>query len=294
MKRFISILIISAIMLNGIMMNVSNSEKFISYKNVTIFDETLAEMVLTGEIPKNVTHLDLSGDGKDWSINGLITDLSPLANLTNLQVLHLGNNQITDLSPLANLTNLQILHLSNNQITDLSPLANLTNLQVLYLSNNQITDITPLANLTNLGGPYGVLGLDNNLINDISPLENLTNLQWLQLDNNLITDLSPLYKLENLTFYTLKGNPVSDDEVALLRLALRKADFVGRVLAGEPTIEDALEILKYLAGMESVVSDGNVAFYTACITGGAEPSIADVLEILKHLAGMSSVFGGGT
>jgi internalin A len=66
-----------------------------------------------------------------------------------VKVLNLRNNQITDLAPLANLTNLTELDLSKNQITDLSPLANLTNLTELYLWNNHITDLLPLANLTN-------------------------------------------------------------------------------------------------------------------------------------------------
>jgi len=60
-------------------------------------------------------------------------------------------NQITDVTPLAGLTNLQSLALNNNQITDVSPIAEFTNLKPLYvyLEDNQITDISPLAGLTN-------------------------------------------------------------------------------------------------------------------------------------------------
>jgi hypothetical protein len=62
---------------------------------------------------------------------------------------------------------------------------------------------------------------------------------------------------------------------------LSKADiFLRVVLAGEePTIGDVLEILKHLAGMDSVYD--NLLF---------EPVIGDVLEILKNLAGMKSSF----
>ncbi len=45
-------------------------------------------------------------------------------------------NQITDLKPLAGLTELEELLLDNNQITDLTPLAELTKLEWLWLSNN--------------------------------------------------------------------------------------------------------------------------------------------------------------
>ena len=46
-----------------------------------------------------------------------------------------------------------------------------------------------------------------------------------------------------------------------------------------PTIVDALEILKYLAGMKTMYGNANV-----------KPTIEDVLEILKYLAGMKSRF----
>jgi len=263
-KNFTSTFTIVAILLGIVKPLVIDVYAWHDFRNLGITDEQLVTMIESGEIPINATYLLLGG------------------------------NQISNLTPLEVLKDLEFLTLNTNQITDITPLSKLTNLQSLSLYNNLVVDVSPLENLTNLSGPFGTLDLGKNLITDISPLANLTKLEWLSLDNNLITDLSPLYKLENLTFYTLDGNPVSDDEVALLRLALQKADFVGRVLAGEPTIEDALEVLKYLAGMDNYLDHNAYAFYAACITGGDEPSIADVLEILKHLAGMKSVFGGGT
>ena len=75
--------------------------------------------------------------------NNQITDISPLAgltNLTNFGLLNLGRNKISDLSPLAGLTNLERLNLSYNQISDLSPLKGLTNLKSLDLSGNPIPE----------------------------------------------------------------------------------------------------------------------------------------------------------
>jgi hypothetical protein len=57
---------------------------------------------------------------------------------------------------------------------------------------------------------------------------------------------------------------------------------------GEPTIGGVLEILKFLAGMDSSVKPGTNAFEAARITSQSAPVIADVLEILKYLAGMDS------
>ncbi len=83
-----------------------------------------------------------------WNYN--ISDISPLAGLTNLKELDLGGNKISDISPLARLTNLQELDLDKNSISDISPLAGLTNLKELDLFENRISDISPLAGLTNL------------------------------------------------------------------------------------------------------------------------------------------------
>ncbi|HOT40757.1 MAG TPA: leucine-rich repeat domain-containing protein, partial [Candidatus Syntrophosphaera thermopropionivorans] len=126
--------------------------------------------------------------------------------LTNLQDLHLQNNQISDLSPLAGLTHLLWLDLDDNQISDISPLAGLTNLQDLWLSHNQISDLSPLAGLTNLH----YLNLDNNQISDLSPLAELSNLQGLNLWSNQISNLSPLASMTNLNYLILEYNQISD------------------------------------------------------------------------------------
>ena len=69
-----------------------------------------------------------------------ISDLAPLAGLSDLKTLGLGRNQITDLTPLANLIQLNKLWLPDNQINDLTPLAKLTKLKMLYLGGNPIPD----------------------------------------------------------------------------------------------------------------------------------------------------------
>ena len=164
---------------------------------------------LTGlEGATNLTSLDL---GAEWT-NGRfinsnsVSNLSPLANLTNLEWLFLGSNAISDIAPLANLTNLEGLFLESNTISDIAPLANLTNLTGLYLYVNSISDIAPLANLTNLEGLF----LESNAISDIAPLANLTNLTGLGLGNNAISDIAPLANLTNLTGLSLNNNAISD------------------------------------------------------------------------------------
>ncbi len=106
-----------------------------------------------------------------------ISDIKPLASLTNLTAITLNDNQIIDIKPLASLTNLTALNLANNQIIDIKPLASLTNLTAITLNDNHISDIKPLASLTNLTA----LNLAHNKISDIKPLASLTNLTELEL-----------------------------------------------------------------------------------------------------------------
>jgi hypothetical protein len=109
-----------------------------------------------------------------------ITDLTPLAGLTNLVELQIGLNQITDLTPLVGLTKLEHVAIGGNQITDLTPLAGWTEMHTLGLDRNQITDLKPLAGLKELK----TLGLGVNQITDLTPLAGLTKLESLRLQYN--------------------------------------------------------------------------------------------------------------
>ena len=88
----------------------------------------------------------------DWLnlYDGQIRDISPLAELTQLESLYLERNQIRDVSPLARLTRLKDLRLAENNIRDVSALTGLVNLEKLLLAENPITDTSPLASLTKL------------------------------------------------------------------------------------------------------------------------------------------------
>ena len=83
------------------------------------------------------TELDLRY--KNIPFDPYISDLTPLAGLTNLTWLYLDYNNISDLAPLAGLTNLTRLYLMDNNISDITPLAGLTNLEFLHLDGNNIT-----------------------------------------------------------------------------------------------------------------------------------------------------------
>jgi internalin A len=136
----------------------------------------------------------------------LISDLAPLAGLTKLRSLILNNNNISDLTPLASLINLKKLNLLKNNISDITHLASLKYLNKLELYQNNISDLTPLSGLTDLED----LNLSDNRISDPTSLAGLTKLEHLYLDNNNISDLTPLAGLTNVRELVLYSNHISD------------------------------------------------------------------------------------
>ena len=67
----------------------------------------------------------------------------------------------------------------------------------------------------------------------------------------------------------------------------------GHIL-GNPDIKiaDALEILKYIVGMNNVIEECAVAFDAALIVSEEKPGVSDALEILKEIVGMPKKISG--
>ena len=157
--------------------------------------------------------------------NTVVTDLSPLSELTELQTLEVPGyweNVGIDLTPLSGLTSLRILRTGSN-VTDLSPLSGLTELRELDLTyggysssdSKEYDSLAPLANLTNLAS----LTIRNLKVSDLSPLSGLIKLRSLTIHNAAsIRDLSPLAGLENLKSLTIKGARNQLDASALTQV----------------------------------------------------------------------------
>ena len=158
-----------------------------------------------------------------WLRKNTISDISAVIGLINLEALDLGTNSISDISPLAGLTNLTTLVLRRNSISDLSPMAGLTDLTWLDLGDNLISDLAPLAGLTQLT----LLGLWDNSISDISALAGLTQLTLLWINNNAISDIAPLAGLTQLTELNLTNNSISDLAPLVTNTGLGSHDIVG-------------------------------------------------------------------
>lgn len=126
-----------------------------------------------------------------------IIDITPLESLSGLQVLDLhaqqnGEARLSNIGPLAELTQIWDLALNYNSIVNIDPLRKLTNMYWLNLSYNGIAELDALSDMHQLA----ILYASDNSLNDIDALAGLTSLHILQLDNNRISDISPL--LENL------------------------------------------------------------------------------------------------
>lgn len=150
-----------------------------------------------------------------------ISDLTPIAGLTALEVINFDRNRVLDLSPLANLVNLVEIGFWDNGptfeeptdgITDISVLAGLPDLEVVYLSDNNISDISALSGLNNVR----VLWLiRNDLTNaSLTPLTGMTSLQSLRIGNQrqfrAITDATVFATLENLAWLDIQFTGFTD------------------------------------------------------------------------------------
>lgn len=133
--------------------------------------------------------------------NKVISSLKGLEAFSGLQQLYLSKNKITDISPIAGLTELRRLGLGNNAIADHHPLEKLVNLNALGLSNTRLSSLNPLAKLNKLE----LLLVDHNKLSSFSGLGNMPLLNELNAANNNLTDISAVFSAP-LTKLTITGN----------------------------------------------------------------------------------------
>lgn len=139
-----------------------------------------------------------------------VTDLSPLAELSELESLVLRCDDVADLRPLARLTKLEVLHIHNgHKVTDLSPLAALQGLRLLSIQGAEsLTDLGPLARLPDLR----VLVVEGPKVGDLAPLARLARLTWLGLRGCArVADLRPVARMPHLAYLDLAQCPAVAD-----------------------------------------------------------------------------------
>lgn len=142
-----------------------------------------------------------------------LTDIRPLAHLDQIKELILHASPVTDLSPLAGISQLELLDLPCcDSITDLTPLSSLKQLKRLNLGYcNSIINLTPLCSLKRLTK----LSLERckSLI-DLTPISGLKELKWLNLGMcESITQFGGLSELTELRSLNLSDTRLTDVNV---------------------------------------------------------------------------------
>lgn len=160
--------------------------------------------------------------------NVSISDLNPLAELTDLRYLNCSNTNVSDINPIRNLNKIKELDISNTKITDISNLKYANVVQIFKADNININDIsvtTFFKDLNNLSvrntSVYDIsalsecvnlrtLNISSTQVNDLSALKGLLTLHDIDASNTFVNDLSPLQGLVNLNFLNIEGTQVTD------------------------------------------------------------------------------------
>ena len=148
-------------------------------RRINLTDNNVSDLSPVAHLPR-LQHFNLGGEIS-------VSDVTPLAGLTDLRTLQVDNGNVQDISALAGLVDLRYLSLGRNAISDISALAGMTKLRVLHLTGNPVSDLSSLSDLQHLS----MLWIDEALVSDISPLANLK-LDYLNLAWNVVSDVSPL------------------------------------------------------------------------------------------------------
>jgi len=227
--------------------------------------------VCLGELP-DLRSLSLRSHRLIGASTGGI-DLTPIAQLKELEFLNLLFVGTPDLAPLAQLKNLQALCLLNGGVIDLAPLAQLHKLQRLSLVGTGVTNLAPLAQLEALQ----CLTLEDTGVTDLAPIARLQGLQELDLSGTGVTDLAPLAQmraLQRLDLYRCRvAIPAKlvrlfAEHSRLTHLVAKEADSVPQEVLSHSFNDNCLPRLRaYLAELNLVAEAKNEV--EVCILGNS-------------------------
>jgi len=147
--------------------------------NIRAFDN---RAIMSADTLSSAVNIDLS--------YGDLDSMPPeIRQLTNLEGLHIDNNQLTGLpAEIGQLINLKHLFLYNNKLTSLPPeIGHLTNLVEINLGNNRLTNLP--AEIGQLAELKYLFLYDNQLTSLPAEIGQLTNLEAIHLGINRLTNL---------------------------------------------------------------------------------------------------------
>ena len=176
--------------------------------------EVLQQVAKTTEINvannENITNLNPLAELSELrSLNcsgTKVSDINPIRNLNKIKELDISNTKVTDISNLKYANVVQDFKADNTRINDISVVAFFKDLNNLSLANTDVNNITPVSRCVNLT----TLNLSGTQITDLSPLVNLLKLYDLDIANTPVTNVTPLQGLVNLHFLNVEGTKIVD------------------------------------------------------------------------------------
>ncbi len=222
-------------------------------------------------------HLDNNGltsisglEGRDINLETLflndneLTDITPIAEYTDIVELHIENNNIENIDDLSDMTGLTTIDLSRNIITDFSDLLSITNLEEVNLSYNEISVIP---DISTAWPDLTYLDLSSNELTDTSGVMGHPSLETLNIMNNGLVELKGLSNLPYLdTLIVFDDELVEDIPEDLLnpnRIRIIRDSFtnVPELLLHEENVfdfgfevEDHLEIYNSINGLTAIAT----------------------------------------
>ncbi|XP_062871665.1 leucine-rich repeat-containing protein 23 [Trichomycterus rosablanca] len=199
--------------------------------------------------------------------NRRLTDILLLSSFVHLRFLDISSNHLTDLSPLAALTQLLWLKGDANQIQGFKgqQLGQLPYLQWLSLVSNRLTDMKgldgpALENLNLIGNVIQtVSGLEHHKLTNLVSLElrgnnlettdgiYLPNLRRLYLAQNKINRLEGLEKLERLTTLHLRDNQLETlDGICHSMKSLQYLNLRGNLVSSQQALQSLMSVAQTL------------------------------------------------
>ncbi|KAJ8017312.1 hypothetical protein DPEC_G00016570 [Dallia pectoralis] len=199
-----------------------------------------------------------------------LTDIALVSTLVHVRFLDVSSNHLSDLSPLASLTQLLWLKCDGNRVSGFKgqPLGQLTYLQWLSLALNSIHDLdglggVALESLNLIGnGIQKVSGLQYHSLTNLVTLElrgnklettdgiYLPNLRQLYLAQNVIKHLVGLDKLERLTTLHLRNNQLTTlDGISQNMKCLQYLNVRGNLVFSQRGLRSLVGVSRSLRGL---------------------------------------------
>ncbi len=185
--------------------------------------------------------------------NTQINDISPLRNLSVLEVLNAENTVIENLKPLQYTDKIKSLLLSNTNVTDLSSIYEKTGLEILDISNTKITSLSSISKANNLI-ELKARGLE---VSDIQPIVDNPKLEILDISNTGIIELAGVESLENLVSLDISNTSI-DELLPLSKLKYLQFLFAENTLIDDLTPITSLPHLKRVFCDNAKLSEENV------------------------------------